>query len=77
MVNIRSSRREINCITPQVILSESLHLVVVEVAVDGEAMAPDLPLVARRPSLASAQDSGVALRPEELRRAVVFCRDHQ
>lgn len=46
--------------------SAGQHLVVVEVAVDGEAMAPDLPLVARRAPLAPPQDAGVALRPEQL-----------
>jgi len=47
---------------------------VVEVSVDGEAMASDLPLVAGRAPLPPSQDAGVALRPEELSRALtVLC----
>lgn len=52
----------------------SYHLVVVEVSIDGEAMASYLPLVAWRPSLTPPQNPGVTLCPEELATALtVLC----
>lgn len=49
------------------------HLMVVEVSIDGEAMASDFPLVAWWPPLAPSQDPGITLRPEELSGALILC----
>ena len=50
------------------------HLMVIEVPIDGEAMSPYPPLVARRPSLATPQNPSITLCPQELGGAlIVLC----
>ena len=48
------------------------YLVVVEMTVDGEAMAPYPPLVTRRPFLAPPQNPSITLCPHELGGAIVI-----